>query len=108
MWKWIASVWKKGDYVPDLKRKWLNEIADEKYLLWNNCFFCERAVSQRPSRDDAHPEDYIKGDGCEDYCPGTKIDKHFDCDSREYGYRVNPPAFYAELLRLNRIRKGKK
>ena len=111
MWKWIASVWKKGDDVNDLKREWLtkNGYKANGIFIWNDCFFCEWAVLQRPSKKD-YPKDekhFVKGSGCRN-CPGRKINRRFNCDCAKYDYRYNPVSFYAEILRLNRIRKGKK
>lgn len=89
MWRWIAANWKEGDDVEILKAKWL---YDNGFLdLEGNCFFCE----------------WDSGCSCR-RCPGKLVDFIFICDKPDYCYYKKPKDFYKELLRLNRIRKGKK
>lgn len=98
MWKWIVEQIKNGNNLSlsFLKYEWLrqNGFASESVRL--GCFFCEYREKS--------------GLNCEEEygCPAQKIDKTFDCVSPHIHYSRNPEAFYAELLRLNKIRKGKK
>lgn len=96
MWKWIAKEWKKtGDSVSDLKKQWLKENGFE-VSCWEsiNCFFCVFDAAHDPEAE------------CR-CCPGVLVDSGFVCGDEEHSWASDPPAFYAELLRLNRIRKGK-
>lgn len=99
MWRWIAKEWKKLEEDPhDIhywvvlqKAKWLR---DHGYAsIKNNCFFCERV------------DDRVHVIDCVD-CPGALVDSEFHC--YDAGWCFDPPRFLSELLRLNRIRKGKK
>ena len=96
MWKWIASVWKEGDDVDTLKDQWLEENGFETII--QSCFFCDWAN---------RGYDELRFSRCVD-CPGKKVDKAFNCLDITYHYYEDPKAFYAELLRLNRIRKATK
>ena len=94
MWRWIAKEWKSNNRltVYSLKRQWLKANGFEVGLgATDNCFFC------------AHT---LRVDCCD--CPGVLVNSFFDCESAEYNYFIDPPAFYKELLRLNRIRKANK
>lgn len=94
MWKWIAKVRKSWQSVNELKKEWRRKHGfSVSHLSSGNCFFCNSAG-------------YKNFDYCVQ-CPGRKVDKDFDCMHNEYSYDKNPKAFYAELLRLNKIRKGK-
>ncbi|MCJ7776850.1 MAG: hypothetical protein MUP16_00830 [Sedimentisphaerales bacterium] len=94
MWKWIARVWIKGDDVNKLKKEWWEKHGfSVSHLSSGNCFFCNSAG-------------YKSSDDCV-RCPGKKIDKDFDCMCEEYDYEEKPKAFYAKLLRLDKIRRGK-
>lgn len=86
MWRWIAK--NKGRTVKcyRLKAKWLR-VNGFKYVV-ADCFFCDFAQNN-----------------CK-RCPGKLVDPNFDCGSSDYCYSKKPVAFYKELLRLNRIRKG--
>lgn len=98
MWRWIAKEWEKDLALPEserrevfqLKNQWINanRLKSRTY-----CFFCKYAIGKIGSCDG---------------CPGALVDPKFACYHADYNYETNPPAFYAELLRLNRIRKGKK
>ena len=71
-----------------LKIQWLHENGFRDGGVSANCFFCNYQST------------------CTQ-CPGRLVDPHFDCHAKEYYYGEKPGAFYKELLRLNRIRKGK-
>lgn len=96
MWRWIDKEWEKGSkrktIISGLKKAWLRdngfEVSDNES---KNCFFCL----------------YTDEISCK-HCPGVLVDPHFRCDNLDYCWYKKPPAFYQELLRLNRIRKGKK
>lgn len=91
MWRHVAKVWiEDGISVEILKMKWLNENGFGEDDILSSCFFCEHIR-------------YIVG--CYS-CPGRMVDPKFDCERPEYRHWSNPPAFYRELLRLNRIRKA--
>lgn len=95
MWRSISKAWPKTTRtVSTLKVNWLTENGFNGfgYEVEANCFFCQ----------------YATGDiGCHS-CPGRLVNPDFDCNADDYNFDSNPPAFYKELLRLNRIRKGKK
>lgn len=96
MWRWIAKVWQtkgyKGMDVHDLKRMWLREHGFESSLIRAHCFFC----------------DYKGIFGyCHRACPGALVNPDFNCMEYNYDFENRPVEFYKELLRLNRIRKGK-
>jgi hypothetical protein len=92
MWRWIAKVWVKGKDVEKLKRRWLRDNGFTASPLSSNCFFCNYITS---------------AEHC-DGCPGRLVDSSFSCFREAYNFEQNPPAFYRELLRLNRMRKAKK
>ncbi len=101
MWKWIKKVWRTPEYanctVHTLKRIWL----DENDFQWDiisggGCFFC-----------DWNDENLGVSQHSCNMCPGKLVEPKFNCGNRETHYEHNPPAFYKELLRLNKIRKGK-
>ena len=87
MWRSVAGKWITGADVCILKKEWVKE--NEVSAGPGNCFFCNYAET------------------CLD-CPGGLVDASFHCWNEKYDYETNPPAFYKELLRLNRIRKVKK
>ena len=93
MWRWVAAMKAKNPrrFISTLKKQWLREnkikIAGD-----TDCFFCE---------------EIINASGCRK-CPGKLVDFYFSCIALEHHYIQKPAAFYRELLRLNRIRKGKK
>ena len=89
MWKWIAKQVREGSKrsVEELKSQWL---LDNGFVgVEDNCFFC----------------DSVETCSCDD-CPGRLVDPDFDCATFAHNYENRPEAFYKELLRLNRIRKG--
>ena len=96
MWRWIAKVWTLGGpSVHTLKRQWLkNNGFTGSGFIDANCFFC-----------DYNHQLVVEGCGS---CPGHLVDSSFSCGSATYDYETNPVAFYKELLRLNRIRKGRR
>ena len=87
MWRWRASGNNKRK--PTWKAKWLRDNGIESIRA--NCFFCA----------------FAKTGSCED-CPGILVDPTFNCYNPAYCFHEKPEAFYKELLRLNKIRKGKK
>ena len=89
MWRSIAKEWREGTDVFILKVEWIRKNGFRPHEVGGNCFFCDYTES------------------CST-CPGKLVDDSFHCESPEYHYERNPIAFYAELLRLNRIRKEKK
>ena len=93
MWRWIVKNLGKGRGILGLKKQWLSEngFKDVK----TNCFFCD-FVNTYSERLDCSK------------CPGTLIDPAFHCMNSAYDYSAKSGAFLEELLRLNRIRKGKK
>ena len=97
MWRWIAKVWQTPRYrrydVYELKKIWLEKSGFRNSSMRGSCFFC----------------DYKKDNGCcSEACPGAVVFSGFNCCNYNYHYGDRPVAFYAELLRLNRIRKGKR
>ena len=110
MWRWIAHKWEEGDVVWKLKDQWLIDNGYSDIDLQHDCFFCEWAVLQRLSKRNEIQKrsEYIHGQGCKKWCPGCKVDSEFNCRNSKYNYDLKPKAFYAELLRLNQIRKGGK
>ena len=96
MWRWIAKVWQTPRYkrynVEELKEIWLKKNGYKPDGLFRGCFFCDyRGILN----------------SCQGCCPGNIVDRYFHCCSDSYLYSVYPVGFYKELLRLNRIRKGK-
>ena len=93
MWRWIAAIKAKGSrrWVTTLKRQWLRENGI-RIKGDHDCFFCEYN-----NREDV----------CVN-CPGRLVDYDFSCHREVYEYFKRPVPFYKELLRLNRIRKGRK
>lgn len=95
MWRWIAKEWRIGGKKSSiLKKRWLRgngfKVSQSES---GNCFFCV----------------YVRehGDNGECLCcPGALVESDFECG--DAGWSSDPPAFYKELLRLNKIRKGKK
>lgn len=97
MWRWIAKEWDKEKDVGELKLQWLQEhgfLSDLFEGIYNSCFFCEYNKG-------------IKQLACQN-CPGVLVNPLFTCGNDAYNYETNPPAFYKELLRLNRIRKAER
>lgn len=90
MWRWIVKQIEKGSEfsIVALKSRWLRRNGFEDNNVAGDCFFCDTASS------------------CSS-CPGRLVDPDFDCDAAAYDYLTNPTGFLKELLRLNRIRKGK-
>lgn len=90
MWRSVskAKAKNKRRWISVLKRQWLTDNGFKN--LSGNCFFCDET-----------PEDSCA------LCPGRLVDPTFNCCRADYHYKHKPSAFYAELLRLNRIRKGK-
>lgn len=97
MWRWIAKEIRKDaeQDVEELKEQWIEKHAKDELVF--NCYFCDR-------------NDSLGGDATTDcsYCPGLKIDKEFDCNSKEYNFEFHPIAFYNKLRALNRKRLAKK
>lgn len=98
MWKWISEEWAKelNTKSPEtLKRQWLQDNGFDFREIYLECFFCEWHNRHREP-------------ACGN-CPGKLVDHSFSCTLHAgYSYNDEPVAFYKELLRLNRIRKGKK
>ena len=92
MWRWIAAMKAGGSrkWISTLKTQWLreNKVRIEGD---HDCFFCEYNNMRNHCRN----------------CPGKLVDFDFSCQDKAYQYSQKPIAFYKELLRLNRIRKGK-
>jgi hypothetical protein len=89
MWRSIAKKWTGRISIRELKARWLKANGFPiDYIIEENCFFC----------------DYGDAKGCSQ-CPGKLVDPDFNCENPDYDYINKPPAFYRELLRLNRIRK---
>ena len=88
MWKEISEVYDGTISVHTLKQTWLRDNGFDTNTIYNACFFC----------------DY--GGACES-CPGRLVKPYFNCTHSTYNYEYNPVEFYKELLRLNKIRKGK-
>lgn len=95
MWRWIAKMIREGAKVNvlRLKSKWFYDNGFKDVM--DDCFFCAFTLSKRDSSS------------CK-RCPGKLVDRTFSCTNSDYCYNDKPVAFYKELLRLNRIRKGKK
>lgn len=91
MWRWIAKPENKGKNIHTLKARWLHDNGFVN-VIRADCFFC----------------DYNKVDSECGSCPGGLVDPDFNCCNDDYKYTGEPGAFYKELLRLNRIRKGQK
>ena len=68
-----------------------------------DCFFCEYTYCNSGS-----DVDFVDNVTDCRLCPGRLVDKDFDCSNDEYEWDFKPVEFYKELLRLNKIRKGKK
>ena len=105
MWKWIAEEVRRLDRlnkmwdVNALKEQWLNENGFG--AINEECFFCEYAIKARNRS--------IKGwDTICPYCPAEKVDSSFSCTRDGHDYKYEPLNFLEELLRLNKIRLGKK
>jgi len=104
MWRWIAEERRKGNTlnVEMLKAKWLRKHGFAKDSIFNDCFFCQYSETH-----DAR----VEGDcaGCTT-CPGTRVDRTFDCQDQDNGYHFyrEPIAFYNKLRALNRKRTAKK
>ncbi len=101
MWKWITKHLPEDTFwgIEDAKDNWLEENG---YMLRADrphcgCFFCE--YKQHFAIDGHCP--------CS-HCPAKLVDKKFDCQNSTYSYDQNPKKFYAELLRLNKMRLKKK
>jgi hypothetical protein len=96
MWRWIAEARKVGNKSPvsSLKHKWIADNGIDR-SLFGDCFFCQYN-SVREARS-----------ACGN-CPAKKINKRFSCFAAGKSWNNEPIAFYAELLRLNKIRKGVK
>lgn len=88
MFRWIIKQENVEERIGTLKYQW---ISDNGFgYVPAHCFFC----------------DFGKG-SCRK-CPGKLVDPNFQCTAPDYHYSLKPKAFYKELLRLNRIRKGGK
>lgn len=101
-WKWIVGQIRKGRpaYIGDLKGEWLVKHGFENTRdSAGNCFFCRYAGGDVSGGIDE--KDCIK-------CPARKVDKAFYCCNADYDYAYKPLAFYAKLLKLNKIRLAKK
>jgi len=96
-WKWIVEQIEAGTEldVCDLKRQWMNKKGFKKHVIKDDCFFCEYVCQY-----EVH--------SCEDNCPGTQINKRFNCCASTYHYQRKPKLFYKKLLELNEKRKAKK
>lgn len=93
MWRSISKEWIEGDDIYVLKDEWIENNGFLKDEIDADCFFCDYVERQ--------------GDRTCSTCPGKLVDINFHCEGLEYNFRYDPPAFYKELLRLNRIRKEK-
>lgn len=89
MWRSIAKNHNERRNISRQKASWAKENGFKRLEIAGNCFFCDYAGS------------------CEE-CPGRLVDNSFQCENNAYNYADKPIEFYQELLRLNRIRKGKK
>ena len=88
MWRWIAANWKEGANIYTLKEQWIHNNGFGGTEIESDCFFCDFCI-HCPA------------------CPGKLVDPDFYCENEKYDYETKPKTFYKELLRLNRIRKGK-
>jgi len=99
MWQWIAEVKlgnPKSDYVSQLKETWIHENFGRKFVE-SNCFFCEYSGQhQKPETE-----------GCDD-CPGSLVNKMFNCTNESYDYHEKPIKFYNKLLELNEKRLSRR
>ena len=100
MWKWISrqclgksKEWCRSNVTP-LKVEWLDFNGINANEVEESCFFCERSKGRC-------------GYVCR-RCPARAIDRNFYCMSREHNYEHLPRLFYAELKRLDKIRRGLK
>ena len=94
MWKWIAENWRSFDYVPVMKREWLDTNGFGK--LDEDCFFCDYAEKFANDDDD---------DLCAK-CPPRLIEPKFDCHDIGHRWHADPKAFYAKLVQLDKKRRG--
>ncbi len=92
MWKWISENWKEGDNIVAMKRRWLVKNKFDANSINAYCFFCDYRFDE--------------SFGCE-LCPGKLVNLRFYCQNKTYDYYSKPKKFYAKLLHLNAIRKGK-
>lgn len=92
MWRSIAKNWNKRKSVDCQKKLWLKQNGFGKTKILADCFFC----------------DFVGNKSFCPTCPGKLVDSRFSCTRESYNYQLKPVEFYAELLRLNRIRKEKK
>jgi len=101
MWRWIAKERGRSNYlsVYTLKAKWLRKHGFKENSVREECFFCEYCSKHRTIKAETV--------GCPD-CPGTKVDRSFDCRNTDYNFYSRPIAFYKKLLALNKIRTAKK
>jgi hypothetical protein len=108
-WTECIALWKKTIALLDKYEGDVFIIKDllvgEKYIK-NDCYFCEYA--QQHSGERTVPEI------CE-HCPGAKAAGYapkeldnFWCEQLSIDWNSKPLKFYAELLRLNKLRLKKK
>lgn len=101
MWRWIAKERRKDNTkdVNLLKEEWLQKHGFKESLVKCSCFFCEYSNIHKARVK-------VTGGGCRT-CPGTKVDRAFDCMDFDYHFYNHPIAFYNKLHSLNRKRIAK-
>ena len=92
-WKWIVENLDDEHGPEELKVAYLHKFG-KGVRLCLNCYFCEY---------DANAD----FGGCRN-CPGKLVERRFHCNTnKSYSWRLNPRAFYAKLLELDKKRKAK-
>jgi len=91
----VGKIINDYDTIDRFKRRWMEENGFGSEKIKSNCFFCDYVGKDENGDPDCTT------------CPGALVDPYFDCCDDEYYFRYYPQKFYEELLRLNRIRKGK-
>ena len=100
---WVAEVWREGNSLEALKKKWLKMHRFKKSIM-HYCFFCEYAFAKSGEA----PKDFgLLSDGCAAHCPGKQVKPRFSCCAIAYHFANCPKAFYANLLELDKKRRAK-
>lgn len=95
MWRWIAKEVRGGrEYSSGMKIEWLGAHGLKGTQGPNHCFFCSYRDNNEYESD---PNAVCPG------CPGSFVDKSFDCMGNDYPYD-EPLKFYNKLVSLNRKR----
>ena len=91
--RWIAKPENEEISVHTLKKRWFHKNGFDNSVI-RHCFFCDFTVN-------------ATGRVICAWCLRKAVSPNFHCCNDSYHYSRNRKAFYKELLRLNRIRKGK-